>query len=101
MLDPQHRFYNDLSPSEQEHWTSLLKPHPASAQTTALTNEAYRYVSTSYLFCENDQALPVFVQEELVKNAGVEIGVERCTSGHSPFLAMPERVVEVIEGLEW
>lgn len=101
MLDPKNRFYNDLPPSEQEHWTSLLKPHPASAQTTALTNEAYLYVSTVYLFCENDQALPIFIQEGFVKDAGVGIGVERCESGHSPFLSMPERVVEVVEGLRW
>lgn len=101
MLDPQHRFYNDLSPSEQEHWTSLLKPHPAVAQTTALTNEAYQYVPTSYLLCENDQGLPISVQEGFVKNAGVEIQTERCTSGHSPFLSMPEKVVEVVEGLTW
>lgn len=101
MLNPQQRFYNDLSPTEQEHWTSLLKPHPAVAQTTALTNEAYRYVSTSYLLCENDQALPIFVQEEFVKNAGVELQIEKCASGHSPFLSMPESVVEIIERLKW
>jgi hypothetical protein len=101
MLDPKTRFYNDLSPSEQEHWTSILKPHPAVAQTTALTNEAYQYVSASYILCENDQALPIFVQEELVKNAGVEIETERIGSGHSPFLSMPERVVEIVEGSKW
>jgi pimeloyl-ACP methyl ester carboxylesterase len=101
MLDPQQRFYNNLSPSLQSHWTSLLKPHPASAQIAPLTNEAYRYVSSTYLLCENDQALPIFIQVEFVKNTGVEMQTERCGSGHSPFLSMPERVVEVVEGLRW
>ena len=101
MLDRHRRLYNDLSPSEQEHWTALLRPHPASTQRTSLNNEAYRHVSTPFLFCRNDQALPVFVQERYVINPGVEVQTERCASGHSPLLSMPEKVVDVVERLTW
>jgi len=100
MMDAKRKFYNDLPDAEAEHWFSLLKPHPAIAQTTELTNEGYRYVPVTYLFCENDQALPVVVQKAMVETAlqGDFTGVT-CGSGHSPFLSMPEKVVEVIESL--
>jgi hypothetical protein len=103
MLDPQHRFYQDLPPAEQDHWSSELRPHPAVAQLTPIDNLGYKYVSTTYLLCENDQGLPVQVQRDMVKaveedSFGGKIELLSCESGHSPFLSMPDRVVEVLEG---
>ena len=73
MLDPKARFYQDLPPAEAERWESLLRPHPAIAQLTPLTNEAFRYVPSTYLYCENDAALPIFVQKDMVEKTGVEV----------------------------
>lgn len=98
MLEPARRFYNDLSKEEQDHWVSELKPCPAVAQTTPITQTAYLYHPVTYLFCENDQALPLAVQQSMVQKAeekGVTIHKETCTAGHSPFLSQPEAVLNV------
>jgi len=101
MLDSKGRFYNDLSSAEADHWVSLLKPHPAIAQMTELTNEGFRYVPCTYLYCENDGGLPIFVQKDMVEKIGVEVEEVTCAAGHSPYLSMPEKVAEVVEGLKW
>src|SRR5262245_39434569 len=100
MIDPGTRFYNDLPPPQQQHWISQLVKTTAQTQTTPIDHLAYLYHPITYLFCENDQALPIDVQRmmvQMVKDAGVHVVEETCTSGHSPFLSMPERVLEVVE----
>ncbi|KAK0130469.1 hypothetical protein ONS96_000988 [Cadophora gregata f. sp. sojae] len=100
MMDPEMRFYNDLSPEEQKRWVAELRPHPAVTNFSPLTNPGYNYVPCTYLFCENDQGLRLEKQKAIVEAAGVKMREVTCGSGHSPFLSMPEKVVEVIEGLE-
>jgi hypothetical protein len=77
----------------------LLK-HPKAAQFTAVSHEAFREVPITYLLCENDQALPVGVQKMMIgriEEVGVKVGtIESCEGSHSPFLSMPEKVVEVV-----
>lgn len=98
MLEPDRRFYNDLSKEEQEHWVAELKPCPAIAQLTPITQTAYTYHPTTYLFCEGDQALPVELQRMMVQQAekkGAVINKETCSAGHSPFLSQPETVLNL------
>jgi len=77
----------------------LLK-HPNVAQFTTVNHEAFREVPITYLLRENDQALPVEVQKVMIgriEEAGVKVGtVESREGSHSPFLRMPEKVVEVV-----
>jgi hypothetical protein len=100
MLDPETRFYNDLPPDEQAHWTSELIKCPAVAQLTPITNAAYLYHPVTYLFCENDQALPLFLQQEMVKkieeSTGITIEEQTCSAGHSPFLSQPETLLQLV-----
>ena len=74
--------------------------HPKAAQFTAVSHEAFREVPITYLLCENDQALPIGVQKMMIgriEEAGVNVGtIESCEGSHSPFLSMPEKVVEVV-----
>ena len=49
-----------------------------------------------YLVCENDNAVPVSMQEQLAKNIGEGCHVERCSAGHSPFISQPEVVTRII-----
>jgi hypothetical protein len=104
--DPEIIFYNDLSVAEQAFWINKLRPHPPPSSTTPITNVAYKYIPTTYLLCEKDQAIPFEVQRMMVAGAEAsgdvyegEIEQIVCGSGHSPFLSMPERVVEIVEGL--
>ena len=103
LLKPDGRFYilhgdrvlyNDLSPSEASLWASRLIAQSYQVQTTKITHTAWRYVPSTYLICENDQAAPVQYQERFAASAGSQ--VERCNSGHSPHLSQPQMLVRKI-----
>ena len=70
MLDPARRFYHDLS-ADQAHWVSELHHRCIGAQMDPLRSGAYQNIPSTYLFCENDQALPVQVQQLMVRDCGV------------------------------
>jgi hypothetical protein len=49
---------------------------------------------TTYVICEQDQAVPVEAQEAMSAQAD---RVERLPSSHNPQLSMPERLAEVLD----
>ena len=89
-------FYNDLPPEEQKHWAGKLKQHSAIAQKTPLTQVAHTNIPVSYLYCENDQAMLLPMQEMMVQRSGLDVQELRCAAGHSPFLSYPDAFVENI-----
>jgi hypothetical protein len=92
------RFYHDTA--DPQNWAAQLTKHPKAAQHTAVSHEAFREVPVTYLLCEQDKALPLEVQRMMagrIQKAGVEnVSLESCTASHSPFLSMPEIVLEVV-----
>jgi len=50
------------------------------------------------VFCERDNAIPIQVQEGMVKGAGGRFREVRVEAGHSPFLSKVEEVVGAIVG---
>lgn len=65
-------------------------------QTTKLTRASWRYIPSTYLICEGDQAAPPQYQEMFAANANSR--VERCSAGHSPHLSQVDMLVQKIEG---
>lgn len=69
-------------------------------QETKITRAAWRYVPSTYLVGEKDQAAPKEYQEMFAKIAGAKI--EKCDAGHSPMLSdcgmLVERILCAIEG---
>jgi hypothetical protein len=65
--------------------------------------EPWLKIPSSYLLCENDNAIPVQAQDGMIAYSKEKSGgrafdhVERCESGHSPFLSMPGTVAEFLE----
>lgn len=105
--EPGQHFYNDLAEAERAEWVNQLVVHPTAAQYSspknAVTQAAWRTIPTAYLLCRNDQALPLAVQEMMIDRLekaqpGLSLRRDYCDAGHSPFLSIPERVVE---SLEW
>ena len=95
-MNPERLFYHDLPPEQQKYWASQLKPQTAIAQKTPLTQVAYLDIPVSYLYCTDDQALPIAVQEAMVKQSGVKVQEFSCDAGHSPFLSQPDVFVDCI-----
>jgi hypothetical protein len=50
---------------------------------------------TTYVICEQDQALPPAAQEAMATSSD---HVERLPSSHSPMLSMPGRLAQVLDG---
>ena len=100
MEDPSYRFYNDLSPEDQEKYTSLLTTVPTATQFAKTSYAAYKYYPCTYLFCENDQALPLYVQQMMVEvNGGQSMKTQSCDAGHSPYLSRTDLVLRLLEGV--
>ncbi|KAF2640858.1 alpha/beta-hydrolase [Massarina eburnea CBS 473.64] len=92
----QQVLYSDLPIPDQEKWFAKVQTHAFHAQQGNATAECWLDIPTSYLLCEDDQAIPCSAQEamtEMVRQRGGDIEVERIKSGHSPFLSQPENTV--------
>ena len=68
-------------------------PQPRKAHVTKLTRASYLYIPTAFVYCRNDEANPLFVQElvvEAVRTVGADIHEYTCDAGHSPHLSQPQ-----------
>ena len=97
--DPQLRFYSDLEKEAQHHWVSELRPFSTASYLAPVTYEAYKYHPVTYLFCEQDQILPLAIQKQMVAESGIEFRIESCTASHSPFLSQPTVVLRVVRDM--
>ncbi|KAF1844641.1 uncharacterized protein K460DRAFT_250316, partial [Cucurbitaria berberidis CBS 394.84] len=89
-------FYNDLDEFEQKKWLSQLQTQNLATIYAPTTAASWKEIPTSYLLCEDDQAVPASGQEAMtssVKEMGGEIEVTRLQAGHSPFLSKPNETV--------
>jgi pimeloyl-ACP methyl ester carboxylesterase len=93
---PEIRFYNTCSPEDTEFAVGQLVPQSLPAVKQPVRSVAWRDVPSAYVICDQDNAIPVFAQEALSERAQE---VRRLPSDHSPFLCMPDKVVDVIAEL--
>ena len=102
LRDTRHVFYHDLADSDAEIWVKRLSHHSGPTFTSHLTFAAWKTIPSTYILCEEDQALPIEAQEGMVADAKQAVPdsfdvVERCHAGHSPFLSMPDKVTESLK----
>ncbi|KAG8899412.1 hypothetical protein FRC01_010559 [Tulasnella sp. 417] len=95
-IDPITTFYNDLPRETAERYAAGLKRQSYKVFASKQTYGAWRHVPTTYLYTDNDLALPLLYQKMMVKGSGVDIKTETFGAGHSPFLSLPEKVSESI-----
>ena len=99
-LTPEAVFYNDLPEAEAKHWAGELRRHSYATKFCGGTGvESWKRIPSTYVVCEDDQAIPVEVQEGMVegcRGAGAEMGVVRVKSGHSLMLSVTGEVVRVV-----
>jgi len=97
--DPIHHFYQDIPEPDQKYWASKLTAISMSSINLPTTGAAYKAIPSHYLICEDDNAIPSFAQEAMVKaaqEAGADMKVDRMKSGHSPFLSHPEETADFL-----
>jgi pimeloyl-ACP methyl ester carboxylesterase len=99
--DPIDHLFHDLTPEDAQRAESLCVAHGHTAQYTPIQCDkvSWRVIPLSYIICEDDRALPGFVQEmmvEKVKAEGITVREFRLAASHSPFLSVPGKVVDII-----
>jgi pimeloyl-ACP methyl ester carboxylesterase len=93
---PEEIFYNDLSPEEAESSIAALQLQSFDAISQELRAAAWKDIPSTYVICDQDNAIPVPAQEMLSQRAGT---VHRLDASHSPMLSQPDAVVEIIRGV--
>lgn len=97
-INPHNLFYSDLSPAESSKWASTLRPMPARIFHDPNEHGPPQDIPSVYVICTDDRAVPYEVQKWFASNVGDGCRVLEVESGHSPFLNVPERIVEIVEG---
>ena len=97
--DPINLFYNDMTPEQAAYWASRIRPMHTQEMPSGYY-EAWRHVPVSYLVCTKDNGIAEAQQHAIIEKVRSEGGVVHATSvesGHSPFLSVPEKVVDWIK----
>jgi pimeloyl-ACP methyl ester carboxylesterase len=91
--NPIAMFYADVDPATASAAAARLKPQSLRSWTERVEHVDVR-VPTTYLLCENDQALPTAMQESFAAQTD---RIQRLDSGHSPFLSQPKQLAARLE----
>ncbi|KAI0896405.1 alpha/beta-hydrolase [Annulohypoxylon nitens] len=93
--------YHDLGEEDREKWVKEVSPTSAAVFGGVSNYEPWNEgVPCAYLFCGEDKALPMRIQEEMAKLLGPEPITATVAAGHSPFLSVPDELVFAIAELE-
>ncbi|HEV8623041.1 MAG TPA: alpha/beta fold hydrolase [Acidimicrobiia bacterium] len=90
---PEHVFFADCPPDTVAAAAASLRPQSRAAFTQTLRGAAWRDIPSTYVVCEQDNAIPAFAQEAMAQRAGT---VQRLSSGHSPFLSQPDELAKIV-----
>lgn len=91
--NPIDMFYGDLSRDEAEEAAKRLVPQSAKSFSDTLTSAGWHTIPSTYIICENDQALPAESQQRLAERAET---VHRLVASHSPFLSKPVELAALL-----
>ncbi len=91
--DTQRSLYGDCPPDVASAAAERLTPQSVAAIATPQTVAAWQTLPSTYVLCEQDQAVPPPAQEAMASRAAA---VERLPSSHSPFLSRPDDVAAIV-----
>jgi hypothetical protein len=94
--DPATIFYNDLPKSVQDEQISKLGVFSYQMYYQKTTWSPYKEVASSFMYCTKDNAIPLPIQQGMVKGSGVQFKETTVEAGHSPFLSKVDEVVTAI-----
>lgn len=74
----------------------MLKPHPTKSFLEPATYEPWHDLPCMYLFCVEDQGLPLAVQQAFAETLGNPT-TYHASGSHSAFLSVPDQVVDALK----
>jgi pimeloyl-ACP methyl ester carboxylesterase len=92
-LRPAEVFYSDVDPDTARGAVARLDHQSLASLGQRLTRAAWRTIPSTYVVCEQDEAIPVWAQESMAERAG---RVLRMATSHSPFLSRPAQLAGVL-----
>ncbi|GAA0467399.1 hypothetical protein Ade02nite_88760 [Paractinoplanes deccanensis] len=93
--NPRTSLYADLPDDEAEAAVAQLVGQRLQSFCDRVTAEpAWRSIDSTYIVCEQDQAIPVPEQERMAARAK---NVRRMPTSHSPFLSRPAELAAVLD----
>lgn len=94
--DPASVFYNDLDRAMQEEQIGNLQTFSYQMYFQKTTWAPYKEVQSSFVFCTRDNAIPLPVQQGMVKGSGASFRETTLEASHSPFLSKVDEVTKAI-----
>jgi pimeloyl-ACP methyl ester carboxylesterase len=98
-LDPDAApaaLYGSCPPSAVRAAVARLGPHPVASFQQPVAGSPRATIGSTYVKCTADQAIHIRHQDELAARCGQIVTLD---CDHSPFLAMPVAVADVLEPL--
>lgn len=86
-------FYGDLPADDAAAAVLRLQPQAAASFVQPATAAAWRDVPSTYVVCTQDHCIPEAAQREWAQRCGE---VLELSTSHSPFLARPDDVAELL-----
>jgi pimeloyl-ACP methyl ester carboxylesterase len=96
-LNPEERFYNDMSAEESRPFVEALQPALLWLDHVGTTSDDWKSVRKSYIRCQQDRAVSAELQDKEIEENGFE-RVEMDV-GHCPFVSQPEKFVAALDGI--
>ncbi|RYC79409.1 hypothetical protein BFJ63_vAg17710 [Fusarium oxysporum f. sp. narcissi] len=97
-LTPLEVFYADVPAAIAAKAVTRLCPEPLKIATDKSCFEPWNEgVPVSYIFAEDDQAIPLAVQQGMAAQFPAGSFTASLSSSHSPFLSMPKALGDVLE----
>jgi pimeloyl-ACP methyl ester carboxylesterase len=90
-------FYTDCSDEDVAWLLQHVRPEATAPFGAPLqvTSERWGSIPRTYLYCTDDQALSMAMQDQMVARVGVD-DVARLAASHSPFVSVPKQLADVI-----
>jgi hypothetical protein len=92
--DPVPNLFNDLSADDAQSWNKRMRPQPAANWDAEIRYTGHEEAKCYYLICEEDQLLPIVLQEQLAAVAKAEI--TRCDAGHMVMLSQVDTLFDFL-----
>lgn len=94
-------FYTDCPVETAQPFIDKLGPEPLMPMMTPINVSEKHFGATPkiYVECTKDKAIPIGAQRGMLRDAGIS-EVISLPSAHSPFLSMPDQLVDVLVSLE-
>ncbi len=89
-------FYDDCKPEHARAAVARLRSQLLDGFPSLESTPPWQQVPTTYVICQGDRALHPELQREFAKQASSVLEWE---GAHSPFLAQPQRVIDLLKAL--